>query len=170
MLLDHLQLLGFAALFDTPPNCVTFSDVFHRTLFTWLVHHSFSFSGIILADWPCTLLMFCISFHYSSCTYILLPPLPNTTETSPFDCPIMYWPLILLHPLLSSFSLVFLVCHTIYMDLSLTWMTFSDHFWIPYHYIYALILPLFTARDRLSSSRTLSSLYCGVCSVVVQTI
>ena len=35
------------ALFNTPPNCVAFSGTFHQTLFTWLVHHSFGFSGIM---------------------------------------------------------------------------------------------------------------------------
>ena len=31
-------------LFNTPPDCITFSGKFHQTLFTWLVHHSFGFS------------------------------------------------------------------------------------------------------------------------------
>ena len=35
------------ALFNTLPDCVAFSGMFHQTLFTQLVHHSFSFSGII---------------------------------------------------------------------------------------------------------------------------
>ena len=36
------------ALFNTPLVCVAFSGTFHQTLFTWLVHHSFGFSAIIL--------------------------------------------------------------------------------------------------------------------------
>ena len=34
-------------IFNTPPDCIAFSSVFHQTLFTWLLHHSFSFLGII---------------------------------------------------------------------------------------------------------------------------
>ena len=33
--------------------------------------------------------------------------------------------------------------------------SFSDHFQVPYHYIYTLILLLFTARDRLPLPHTL---------------
>ena len=59
------------------------------------------------------------------------------------------------HILHQSLSPFLELCHTISMDLALTWTIFSDHFWVPYHYTYTLILPLFTARDRLPSPCTL---------------
>ena len=101
------------ALFNTPPDCVAFSGAFHQTLFTWLVHHSFGFSGIISGQ---------LALHFTnvSCFILLLqlylcfllPLLPNTTESSPFNCTTVYWHQILLRLLSSSFSLVFLVYHT----------------------------------------------------------
>ena len=165
-LLWHFQtfatFLDFA-LFNTPPDCIAFSGTFYQTLFTWLVHHGFGFSGIIsgqlalcFADVSC----FILSLQLYLC--FLLPPLPNRTESSPFDHTRVYWPHISLCLLSSSFSLAFLVyctdhcclfffgtsSHYLYA-LVLTWTTFSDHFWVPYHYIYTLILPLFTEGDRL---------------------
>ena len=131
------------ALFNTLPDCVAFSG---KTLFTWLVHHSVRFSGIILS-WLAlrftNILRFILLLQLYLC--FLLPPLPNRTESSPFDCTTVYWPQILLHRLLSPF--LELRC-TVSTDLLLTWTTFSDHFWVPYHYIYTHILLPFH-RKRL---------------------
>ena len=89
-----------------------FSGVFHQTFFTWLLHHSFGFSGII-SGW--------LALHFTnvSCFILLLqlylcflPPLPNRTESPPFDHPIVYWPQISWHLLLSLFPLTFLIYHT----------------------------------------------------------
>ena len=156
-------------LFNTLPDCVAFSGTFHQTLFTWLVHHSFSFSGIILVrsalrstDISCFILLLQLYLWF------LLPPLPNRMKSSPFNCTTVYWPQISLRLLLLSFSLIFLVyctdhchfflelCRTISMDLSLTWMTFSDHFWVPIIILTHSFSPLSTARDRLPSPRTFS--------------
>ena len=71
-------------LFNTPPNCVTFSGTFHETLSTWLVHHSFSFSCIILGQSALRftdLLHFILLLHLYLC--FLLPLPPNRTESSP---------------------------------------------------------------------------------------
>ena len=88
--------------FATFLNCITFSGTFHQTLFTWLVHHSFGFSGIISGQ---SALCFINVLHFSlllqlySC--FLFPPLPNRTESAPFNHTTVYWPQISLH-LLSS--------------------------------------------------------------------
>ena len=83
------------ALFNTPPDCVTFSGTFHHTLFTRLVHHSFGFSGIIsgqsalrFADVLCFILLLQLYL------YFLWPPLPNRTESYPFNHTTVYWPQI----------------------------------------------------------------------------
>ena len=83
------------ALFNTQPNCVAFSSMFHQTPFTWLVHHSFGFSGIIslrsalhFTDISCFILLLQLYLCF------LLPPLPNRTESSPFTCTTVYWPQI----------------------------------------------------------------------------
>ena len=91
----------------------------------------------------------------------------NRTESSPF------WPYssVLTSYLIAPLVVLILACishilhrllspflelhRTVSMDLSLTWMKFSDHFQVPYHYIYTLILPLFTTRDGLPSPCTL---------------
>ena len=167
------------ALFNTLPDCVAFSGTFHQTLFTWLVHHSFSFSCIILGwlamrftDVLCPILLLQLYLCF------LLPPLPNRTESSLFDHTTVYWlivPLVILvlthisHILHWSLSPFWELCCTTFTDLSLTWTTFSDHFWVPYHYIYTLILPILHCKSQVTLSLHFS-LYCGVCSVVVQTI
>ena len=47
------------------------------------------------------------------------------------------------------------LCHTISVYLFLTWMSFSDHFQVLYHYICTLIHFIFNARDGLPSPHTL---------------
>jgi hypothetical protein len=160
-----------------------FSGTFYQTLFTWLVQHSFGFSGIISVRSALrfTNILRFILLLWQLYLYFLLPQLPNRTESSPFDHTTVYWPQISLCLLSSLFLLTFLIyctdrCRlflelhrTIFTDLPLTWMTFSDHFWVPIIILLHSFSPLSTARDRLPSPRTLV-LYCGVCSVVVQTI
>ena len=83
------------ALFNTPPVCITFSGTFHQTLFTWLVHHSFSFSAIISVRSALhftNISRFILLLQLYLC--FLLPPLPNRTESSPFTCTTVYWPQI----------------------------------------------------------------------------
>ena len=58
------DILDFA-LFNSLPDCIAFSGAFHQTLFTWIVHHSFGFSGIIL-DW------LALCFANVSCFILLL--------------------------------------------------------------------------------------------------
>ena len=95
----------------------------------------------------------------------MLPPLPNTTEfplqlyysvlTSNLNAPLVILVLAHVSCILHWSLSPFLELHcTIPMDLLLTWTTFSDHFWVPYHYIYTLILPFFTARGSLPSPCT----------------
>ena len=170
------------ALFNTLPVCVAFSGMFHQTLFTWLVHHSFGFSGIIslrsalqFSDILCFILLLQLYLWF------LLPPLPKRTESSTFDCTTVYWPQISLHLLSSSFSLTFLVYRTNccrlfwnFVALSLrTYCLLERHFLTIFGSLIIIFthsfFPLSTARDRLPSPRTLI-LYCGVCSVVVLTI
>ena len=170
------------ALFNTPPNCVAFSSMFHQTLFTWLVHHSFSFSGIILL-WS--------ALHFTDISHFilllqlylcfLLPLLPNRTESSPFDRTTVYWPQISLHLLSSSFSLTFLIyctdrCRFFWNFVALSLWTYrllEQHFLTIFRCLIIIsthsFSPFSTARDRLPSPCTLV-LYCGVCSVVVLTI
>ena len=72
------------ALFNTPPNCIAFSGTFHQTLFTWLVHHSSGFSGIILLQSALhftDILRFILLLQLY--LWFLLPPLPNRTDSSP---------------------------------------------------------------------------------------
>ena len=81
----------YFALFNTVPDCIAFSGMFHQTLFTWLVHHSFGFLGIIS-------LRSALRFTNISCfilllqlyLWFLLPPLPNRTESSPFNRTTVY--------------------------------------------------------------------------------
>ena len=146
-------------LFNTPDS---FSGAFHQILFTWLLHHSFGLSGIISGR---SALCFTDVSHFIQLLQLywcfLSPLLPNTIESSSLqpsysvltsDLVVLLVVLVLAHvSCISHQSLLpFLeLCHTISMDLSLTWMTFSDYFQVPYHYIYTLILPLFTEGDRL---------------------
>ena len=135
--------------FNTLLDCVTFSGVFHQTLFTWLVHHSFSFLGIISdrLTLPFTdVLCFILLLQLYLC--FLLQPLSNRTEIFPFDCTTVYWPQISLCLLSSSFSLMFLVyctdcCRLFWNFVALSLQTmcllerhFFDHLQVPYHYIY----------------------------------
>ena len=170
------------ALFNTLPNCVAFSSMFHQTLFTWLVHHSFGFSGIIsLRSALCftDISRFILLLQLYLC--FLLPPLPKRTESSPFDRTTVYWPQIPLRLSSLSFSLAFLVYRTDrcrlfwnFVALSLwTYRLLERHFLTIFGSLIIIsthsLFPLSTARDRLPSPRTLV-LYCGVCSVVVLTI
>ena len=170
------------ALFNTPSNCIAFSGTFHQTLFTWLVRHSVRFSGIIsgwLALCFTNILRFILLLQLYLCS--LLPPLPNRTKSSPFNCTTVYWPWILLHLLSSLFSLAFLIyctdhCHIFWNFVALSLQTYCLLEWHFLTIFGSLIIisthsffPLSTARDRLPSPCTLV-LYCGVCSVVVQII
>ena len=171
------------ALFNTPPDCVTFSSTFHQTLFTWLVHHSFSFSGIIsLRSALCALPTFRVSFYYYSCTYgSCYHHYQIEQRVPPFDRTTVYWPQISLCPASSSFSLTFLVyrtnrCRLFWNFIALSLQTYcllEQHFLTVFGSLIIIsthsFSPLSTARDRLPSRRTLV-LYCGVCSVVIQTI
>ena len=83
------------------------------------------------------------TLYYSVLTSDLIAPLVVVILTC-ISC-ISHWSL---SPFLE-------LCRTISIDPLLTWTTFSDHFWVSYHHIYTLILPLFTARDGLPSPCTL---------------
>ena len=79
------------ALFNTPPFCIAFSGMFHQTLFTSLVHHSFGFSAIISVQSALRftdISRFILLLQLYLC--FLLPLLPNRTESSPFDRTTMY--------------------------------------------------------------------------------
>ena len=167
------------ALFNTLPNCVAVSSMFHQTLFTWLVHHSFSFLGIILL-WSALRFtnIWCFILLLQLYLWFLLPPLPKRTESSPFDHTTVYWPQILLRLSLSSFSLAFLAdrCRLFWNFLALSLWTYrllDRHFLTIFGSLIIIYThsfsPLSTARDRLPSPCTLV-LYCGVCSVVDLTI
>ena len=170
------------ALFNTPSVCVGFSSTFHQTLFTWLVHHSFGFSGIVSLQSALRftdISRFILLLQLYLC--FLLPPLQKRTESSPFDCTTVYWPQISLHLLSLLFLFAFLVyctdcCCLFWNFIALSLQTYRLPEWhsltifgspiiIPTH----SFSPLSTARDRLPSTHTLV-LYCGVCSVVAQTI
>ena len=171
----------YFTLFNTLPNCVAFSGVFHQTFFTWLLHHSFGFSGII-SGW--------LALHFTnvSCFILLLqlylcfflPPLPNRTESSPFDHPIVYWPQISWHLLLSLFPLKFLIYHTDHCHLFWNFIALSlQTFCLPEQHFLTILGPLslylHTHSPPFHCNRWVTltshfSLYCGVCSVVVQTI
>ena len=147
------------ALFNTPPFCVAFSGTFHQTLFTWLVHHSFGFSAIISVRSALRftdILRFILLLQLYLC--FLLPPLPKRTEkfplrpyysvlTSDLIAPLVVVVLTrvscISHRLLSPFLEI---RRTVSTDLSLTWTTLSDHFRVPYHHIYTLILPPFHCK------------------------
>ena len=170
------------ALFNTPPNCVAFSSTFHQTLFTWLVHHSFSFLGIISLQ---------SALHFTDISrfilllqlylWFLLPPLPNRTESSPFDRTTVYWPQISLHPrrrrsrsrslYIATITVAFfwnfvaLSLQTYHLPERHSLTIFGSPIIIPTHSFFLLS----TTRDRLPSPCTLV-LYCGICSVVVLTI
>ena len=133
------------ALFNTPPDCITFSGACHQTLFTWLVHHSFSIRVLFQANQPCTLPMFCVSFYYYSCTYVscyqhyqIEQRVPPSTVLQCID--------------LRSHCAFFGTHCTVSTDLSLTWTTFSDHFRVPYHHTYTLILPPFHCKRQVTLS------------------
>ena len=161
------------ALFNALPNCIAFSGMFHQTLFTWLVHHSFSFSGIILLR---SALRFTDISHFilllQLYLWFLLPPLSNRTESSPFDRTTVYWPQISLRLLSLLFSLAFLIYRTdrcflfselrctVFTDLLLTWMTFSDYFQVPIIILTHSFSPISTARGRLPSSHFSLILWC----------
>ena len=169
-------------LFNTPSICIAFSGTFHQTLFTWLVHHNFGFSGIIS-------LQSALHFTNISCfilllqlyLWFLLPELPNRTESSPFDRTTVYWPQVSLRLLSSLFSLAFLVyctdhCRLFWNFVALSLQTYclpERHFLTIFGSCIIISTHSFslpsTARDRLPSPRTFV-LYCGVCSVVVLTI
>ena len=156
-------------LFNTLPNCIAFSSTFHQTLFTWLVHHSFGFLGIISLR---------SALHFTDISrfilllqlylWFLLPPLPNRTESSPFDRTTVYWPQISLRLSSSSFSLVFLVYRTDrcrlfwnFVALSLrTYRLLERHFLTIFGSLIIISTHSFsllsTARDRLPSPRTFS--------------
>ena len=142
--------------------------VYSQHLFTWLVHHSFGFSGIISGQ---SALHFTDVSHFILLLQLylcfLLPPLPNRTESSPFNRTTVYWPQILLHLLSLSFLLAFLVyrtdcCRLFWNFIVLSLQTFHLLEW---HFLTTfgspiIILthsfsPLSTARDRLPSPRTL---------------
>ena len=153
------------ALFNTPPNCIAFSSMFHQTLFTWLVHHSFGFSGIISLR---SALHFTNILHFILLLQLYLWFLVTTTTKQNREFPL--WPyysvltsdlvaplvvIVLAHvSRISHRSLLpFLELHrTVFTDLSLTWTTFSDHFWVPYHHIYTLILPPFHCKRQVTLS------------------
>ena len=158
------------ALFNTLPNCVAFSSTFHQTSFTWLVHHSFGFLGII-SLWSALRFTDISRFILLLQLYLwfLLPPLPNRTESSPFDRTTVYWPQISLRLLSSSsFSLAFLVYRTDccclfwnFVALSLqTYRLLERHFLTIFGSLIIIFthsfFPLSTARDRLPSPRTFS--------------
>ena len=169
------------ALFNTPPDCIAFSSVFHQTLFTWLLHHSFSFLGII-SGWSALCFTDVLHFFWLLQLYLcfLLPPPPNRMESSPFDHTTVYWLQILLHLLSSSFSLTFLVYHTDHCHLFWNFVTLSlcTFFLLECHFLTIFrspIIILHTHSPPLHCKRWVTltshfSLYCGVCSVVVQTI
>ena len=152
-------------LFNTLPDCVTFSGTFHQTLFTWLVHHSF---GIISGQ---SALHLCF----------LLPPLPKRTKSSPYNCTTVYWPQISLRPLSSLFSLAFVIyctncCRLFWNFITLSLWTlrllewyFLTIFGSPIVILTHSFSPLLHCK-RLVTLSSHFSLYCGVCSVVVQTI
>ena len=157
------------ALFNTPPFCVAFSETFHQTLFTSLVHHSFGFSAIILVRSALhftDILRFILLLQLYLC--FLLPLLPNRTESSPFDCTTVYWPQISLRLSSSSFSLAFLIYRTDrcrlfwnFVALSLwTYRLLEQHFLTIFGSLIIIsthsFSPLSTARDRLPSPRTFS--------------
>ena len=163
-------------------NCIAFSGMFHQTLFTWLVHHSFGFSGIISGQSAlCFTNVSCFILLLQLYLCFLLPPLPNKTESSPFDRTTVYWPQISLHLLSLLCPLVFLIyrtdhCRFFWNFVALSIQTYhilERHFLTNFRSLIIIsthsFFPLSTARDRLPSPRTIV-LYCGVCSVVVQTI
>ena len=170
------------ALFNTLLFCVAFSGMFHQTLFTWLVHHSFGFSAIISVR-PALRFADISRFSLLLQLYLwfLLPPLPKRTESSPFDRTTVYWPQISLRLSSLSFSLAFLVyrtdrCRLFWNFVALSLRTYrlpERHFLTIFGSLIIIsthsFSPLSTARDRLPSPCTLV-LYCGVCSVVVLTI
>ena len=157
------------ALFNTLPFCIAFSGTFHQTLFTWLVHHSFSFSAIISVQ---SALRFTDISHFILLLQLylcfLLPPLPKRTESSPFNRTIVYWPQISLRLSSLSFLLVFLVYRTDrcrlfwnFIALSLrTYRLLERQFLTIFGSLIIIFthsfFPLSTARDRLPSPRTFS--------------
>ena len=98
----HIYLGSFATfldftLFNILPDCVTFSDVFHQTLFAWLLHNSFNLSGFILG-WSALhftdVLPFILLLQWYLC-FLIPPCLPKTIESSSFD--FIATPVILTH-------------------------------------------------------------------------
>ena len=145
-----------------------FSGTFHQTLFIWLVHHSFGFSGIIsgqsalrFTDVSCFILLLQLYLCF------LLPPLPNRTESSPFDHTTVYWPQISLRLWLSSFTIAFLVYRTDhcrlfwnFISLSLWTLCLLEQYFLTIFRFPIIILthsfsPFYAAIDGLPSPHTL---------------
>ena len=119
-----------------------------------------AFRVLFQADWPCALLMFRISFYYYSCTYVscyhhyqIEQRVPHSTILQSIDlrsCCAPYHPCSCsCFSYITPIAVTFFGTSSHYLYGAFTYLNnISDHFQVPYHYIYTLILPIFTAKDR----------------------